>query len=248
MKRNILITGSSHGIGAGCAIAFARDEGANIGITCNKNPEGAKAVAAECEKYGVKTKIYAGDVGKHDHCKAMVEDFIATFGKIDVLVNNAGAGGKILPLAEQTDDDLSRTVAVNLTGAMMGCARAARAMIARGKGGAIVNVSSVCALYAWPGWGVYTAAKAGLSKFSHALYAELRPHGIRVTCVTPSWGRTGFNAAAGIRGASEDRALAKLCIQPEDLGRIVRGILEQPDHLAVPELTVLPQVQDIVPM
>ena len=95
MARNILITGSSHGIGAGCAVAFARDEGANVGITCNKNPAGAEAVAAECAKYGVKTKIYAGDVGSHDHCKAMVEDFVATFGKIDVLVNNAGGALQI---------------------------------------------------------------------------------------------------------------------------------------------------------
>ena len=68
MARNILITGSSHGIGAGCAVAFARDEGANIGITCNKNPAGAEAVAAECAKYGVRTKVYAGDVGSHEHC------------------------------------------------------------------------------------------------------------------------------------------------------------------------------------
>ena len=95
MARNVLITGSSHGIGAAAAIAFAKEEGANIGITCNKNPEGAEKTAAECAKYGVKTKIYAGDVGCHDHCKAMVEDFIKTFGQIDVLVNNAGGALQI---------------------------------------------------------------------------------------------------------------------------------------------------------
>ena len=73
MARNILITGSSHGIGAGTAIAFARDEGANIGICGNKSPEGAIEVAKQCEADGVKTKIYMGDVGSHDWCKETME-------------------------------------------------------------------------------------------------------------------------------------------------------------------------------
>ena len=130
---------------------------------------------------------------------------------------------------------------------MLGCRRVGAAMAARGRG-TIVNVSSVCALYAWPGWSVYTAAKAGLAKFSHGLYTELRPHGVRVTCLTPSWGRTGFNRAAGITGASEDPALAEKCTSPEELGAIVKSILETPDHLAVPDLVVQPMVQDICPM
>ena len=71
-----MITGSSHGIGAGCAIAFARDEQANIGICGNKNPEGAQEIARQCEAYGSKTKIYLGDVGSHDFCKEIMEDFI----------------------------------------------------------------------------------------------------------------------------------------------------------------------------
>ena len=95
MARNILITGSSHGIGAGLAVAFARDEGANIGICGNKSAAGAQEVARQCEAYGVKTKIYLGDVGSHDWCKATMEDFIATFGKIDVLINNAGGALQI---------------------------------------------------------------------------------------------------------------------------------------------------------
>ena len=78
MARSILITGSSHGIGAGCAIAFARDEQANIGICGNKNPEGAQEIARQCEAYGAKTKIYLGDVGSHDFCKEIMEEFIKT--------------------------------------------------------------------------------------------------------------------------------------------------------------------------
>ena len=235
--KRVVVTGGGSGYGRGIAAELAK-AGAKVWITGRD----VRKLAASAKATGAKA-VVADVTSGADWDRVMDE-----VGAIDVLVNNAGAGGRIAPLAKQSDLEIESVIATNLTGALLGCRRAAKRMIARKKGGAIVNVSSVCALYAWPGWGVYTAAKAGLSKFSHALYAELRPHGIRVTCVTPSWGRTGFNAAAGIRGASEDRALAKLCIQPEDLGRIVRGILEQPDRLAVPDVTVQPMIQDIAPM
>ena len=95
---------------------------------------------------------------------------------------------------------------------------------------------------------LYTAAKAGISKFSHGLYTELRPLGVHVTCVTPSWGQTSFNRNANISGASENPELAKLCIAPSELGAAVRNIIEMPDHLAVPDITVQPMIQDISPM
>ena len=235
--KRVIVTGGGSGYGKGIASALAK-AGAKVWITGRD----ARRLSTAAKATGARAIVADVTVG------ADWDRVFEEVGAVDVLVNNAGAGGKIRPLAEQTDDDLSRTVAVNLTGAMMGCVRAARAMIARGKGGAIVNVSSVCALYAWPSWSVYTAAKAGLSKFSHALYAELRPHGIKVTCLTPSWGRTDFNRAAGICGASEDKALAKACIQPSDLGFLVREILEQPDRLATPDVTIQPMIQSIEPM
>lgn len=116
-----------------------------------------------------------------------------------------------------------------------------------GKGIAEV-LSSVCAIHAWPGWSVYTAAKAGLLKFSHALHTEMRPYGVRVSCLIPSWGQTAFNKAAGISGAAENPNLAKDCISPGQLGKIVADIVALPDHLVVPELIVQPMIQEIVPM
>ena len=153
----------------------------------------------------------------------------------------------LVPVAEQSDEDIVSTITTNLTGVILGCARAARIMKEQ-KSGTIINISSVCALYAWPAWSVYTAAKAGVSKFSHGLYTELRPYGVRVTCLTPSWGQTAFNRSANITGASEDRELAAKCTKPEELGNLVREILETPDHLAIPDVTIQPMVQDIQPM
>ena len=187
MKRNILITGSSHGIGAGCAVAFARDEGANIGITCNRNPAGAEAVAAACEKYGVKTKIYAGDVGNHDHCRAMVEDFVKTFGKIDVLVNNAGGalqipGGPTGEFKDMPMEYWDSQIALNLNAAAY-CARYAVAdMVEKKTEGRIVNISSVHGQVTWVHRRMlpYSAGKGGLNMFTKALGVEVAKYGIRV--------------------------------------------------------------------
>jgi len=192
MARSILITGSSHGIGAGCAVAFARDEGANIGITCNKSPEGAEQVAAECAKYGVKTKIYAGDIEKHDHCKAMVEDFIATFGKIDVLINNAGGALQIPggPKGEFKDMPMEywdSQIALNLNAAAY-CSRYAVAdMVEKKTEGRIVNISSVHGQVTWVHRRMlpYSAGKGGLNMFTRALGVEVAKYGIRVNAVAP---------------------------------------------------------------
>lgn len=232
-----IVTGGGSGYGWGIAAALCT-AGANVWIT---GRDAAKLAAAARETGAAPFVADVASPADWDRLFAAVGDDLA------ILVNNAGAGGPIKPVAAQCDADIAATIATNLTGALYGCARAGRAMAARGTG-AIINVSSVCALYAWPGWSVYTAAKAGLAKFSHGLYAELRPHGVRVTCLTPSWGRTGFNRAAGISGASEDPALADKCTDPADLGRLVVQILETPDYLAVPDITVQPVAQAIEPM
>ena len=232
----VLVTGGSDGYGRGIA-AVLKKAGAEVWIT-GRNVEKLEKAA---EELGVRT-IQADASSGADWDRVMRET-----GELDVLVNNAGFGGKIVPVAEQTDEDIIRTIGTNLSGVVLGCRRAG-AMMAKRKRGIIINISSVCALYAWPAWSVYTAAKAGVAKFSHGLYTELRPHGVRVSCVTPSWGQTGFNHAANISGASENPELAAKCIAPEELGNIVRSIIEQPDHLAVPDITVQPVIQDISPM
>lgn len=232
----VLVTGGSDGYGRGIA-AVLKNAGAEVWIT-GRN---ATKLEKTAQELGVRT-IQADASSGADWDRVMRET-----GDFDVLVNNAGFGGKIVPVAEQTDEDIIRTIGTNLTGVILGCRRAA-AMMVRRKRGIIINISSVCALYAWPAWSVYTAAKAGVAKFSHGLYTELRPYGVRVSCVTPSWGQTGFNHAANISGASENPELAAKCIAPEELGNIIKSIIEQPDHLAIPDVTVQPVIQDISPM
>ena len=231
-----IVTGGGSGFGKGIAEALS-SVGAKVWIT-GRNSE--KLVAA-AEEIGVRAVVAdAGDGEDWDR-------LLAEVGDVDVLVNNAGFGGKIAPLTEQEDSDIAAVIATNLTGAILGASRVARVMAKRRRG-VIVNISSVCALHAWPSWSVYTAAKAGLLKFSHALHTEMRPYGVRVSCLIPSWGQTNFNRAAGISGASDGLTPAKDYISPSQLGKIVADLVALPDHLTVPELVVQPMVQEIVPM
>lgn len=234
--KKVLVTGGGGGYGKGIAAVLKR-AGAEVWIT-GRNAEKLHRTAGEIGVHAVEADVASG---------ADWDRVFAAIGDLDVLVNNAGAGGTLKPVAEQTDADIAAVIDTNLTGAILGCVRAAKVMTAR-RSGTIINISSVCALYAWPAWSVYTAAKAGLAKFSHGLYTELRPFGVRVTCLTPSWGQTGFNRAAGITGASEDAEKAAQCTSPEELGELVREILETPDHLAIPDVTIMPMIQDICPM
>ena len=231
-----IVTGGSSGFGKGIAEALSA-AGAKVWIT-GRNREKLSAAA---EEIGVRAFVAdASNGGDWDQ-------LLAEVGDIDVLVNNAGFGGKIAPLTEQDDAGIAAVIATNLTGAIMGASRVAKIMAKR-RHGVIVNISSVCALHAWPGWSVYTAAKAGLLKFSHALHTEMRPHGVRVSCLIPSWGHTNFNRASGIPEVSGDLTPAEAYISPSQLGKIVTDLVAMPDHLTVPELVVQPMVQEIIPM
>ncbi|MBQ8231410.1 MAG: SDR family oxidoreductase [Lachnospiraceae bacterium] len=189
--KNVLITGSSHGIGAAAAIAFAK-EGYNVGVNANKNPQGAEQVAAECRKYGVEAEVFVCDVSKHDMCKEMIEKFIERFGSIDVLVNNAGGalqipGGPDGEFKDMPMEYWDSQIALNLSSAAY-CARYAAAdMIKKGTQGSIINISSIHSEVTWVHRRMlpYSAGKGGLNMFTKALGVELIKYGINVNGIAP---------------------------------------------------------------
>ncbi|MCK6489087.1 MAG: SDR family NAD(P)-dependent oxidoreductase [Planctomycetes bacterium] len=234
-----LVTGGTRGYGHGIAQVL-RQAGAEVWIT-GRDQAGLDAA---CTRLGVRG-IRADATRSEDWDRVFATVTAASGGRLDILVNNAGAGVAIAPVHEQSDEAILASLQTNLAGAILGCRRAGALMSRQGRG-TIINISSVCAQHAWPGWSVYTAAKAGLSKFGHGLHTELRPFGVRVTTIAPSWGATGFAGAA--RLAPHDPAIAGQVMQPEELGRIVAFVCALPAHLTIPDLTVQPMVQDITPM
>lgn len=188
MKKSVLITGSSHGIGAACAEAFAK-EGYDVGINYCNSPDDAYAVAEKCRALGADAEVFQADVSKREDCERMLKAFIAHFGKIDVLVNNAGGalkmpkGGFIDMPMEYWDSQ----IALNLSSAAY-CSRiAAEDMVKKGIHGAIINISSVHSQVTWvrrkplP----YSAGKAGLNMFTKSIGVELIKYGINVNCIAP---------------------------------------------------------------
>ncbi|MCC6882182.1 MAG: SDR family oxidoreductase [Verrucomicrobiales bacterium] len=234
-NQSVIVTGGSRGYGAGIAAAFVK-AGARVWIT-GRTESSLRATASR-----IRATPFLADAADGDAWDRLLSEVTAQTGKLDILVNNAGEGVRIGPASEQTDEDIVRSLASNLTGAILGCRRAAGIMQAQGSG-LIVNIGSVCAKHAWAGWGVYSAAKAGLLQFSRCLLTELRPHGVRVTSVLPSWGQTDFTNSADLPPREAD-ILAK-CISPEDLGRLLVQLAEMPSHLVTEELTLWPMVQPI---
>lgn len=231
----IIVTGGSRGYGAGIAEAFVK-AGARVWITGRNEAK----LAETARRIGATP--FVADVAEGAAWDRLMREVLEKTGRLDVLVNNAGEGVKIGPASEQEDEDIARSIASNLTGAMLGCSRAAAVMQQQGDG-LIVNIGSACSTHAWGGWGVYSAAKAGLLMFSRCLLAELRPYGVRVTSVLPSWGQTDFTEGANLP-PREPEVLAR-CISPADIGQMIVQIAQQPAHLVAEEIKLWPMVQPI---
>ena len=188
MSKNVLVTGSSHGIGAAVAVAFA-ERGYNVGITYCKNPEGAEKTQKECLAHGIDARIYKVDLSVRGECEALMDSFLGDFGTIDVLINNAG-GALQIPKGEFDDmplDYWDSQVNLNLNAAAY-CSHAAVKNMKENKiPGRIVNISSIHATITWVKRKMlpYSAAKGGLEMFTKALGVEVAKYGIRVNCVAP---------------------------------------------------------------
>jgi NAD(P)-dependent dehydrogenase (short-subunit alcohol dehydrogenase family) len=232
-QQSVIVTGGSRGYGLGIAQAFVR-EGARVWITGRD----AEKLRKAAELIGASP--FVADVADGAAWELLISEIMAKTGRLDVLINNAGEGVKIGPVSDQTDDSIGRSITSNLVGAMMGCQRAAAIMQQQGSG-LIVNIGSACSTHAWPGWSVYSAAKAGLLMFTRCLLTEMRPHGVRVTSVLPSWGQTDFTDAAQL--PPRDPELLARCISPADMGQLILQIAQLPAHLVTEEIKLWPMVQ-----
>jgi NAD(P)-dependent dehydrogenase (short-subunit alcohol dehydrogenase family) len=164
--------------------------------------------------------------------RAAIDLCLERMGRLDILINNAGTD-VTLPIDELSEEDWLRVIGTNLNGPFLLARRAAQHMRANG-GGDIVNVASTAAKRAWPNASAYHASKWGLLGLSHALHAELRPQGIRVTAVIAGGMRTPFLLD---RFPDIDPATLQ---EPANVARAIRQVLELPRETVVPELTVLP--------
>lgn len=177
-----IVTGGGGGIGRAIALRLA-DAGVNIAIA-DIVPERCEETADRIREKGADALPRPTDVMDSEQIRAMVADTEKRFGQIDILVNNAG-GVSGRPFLDQSERSWRRHIEINLVSALAATSAAVPVMIAGGKGGAIVNVSSIEGDRAAPNFAVYAACKAGLNSFTKTMATELSEHGIRVNCIAP---------------------------------------------------------------
>ena len=226
----VFVTGGGRGLGAAICRALAAD-GAQVVIG-----EVQEALARECasalRSAGGRAEAIQLDVGAEDGVCAALDETARRYGRLDVLINNAGVD-VTAPIDELTVADWDRVIRTNLRGPFL-TSRHAVQYLGRNGGGHIVNVASTAAKRTWPNATAYHASKWGLLGLSHALHAELRPKGIKVTAIVAGGMKTPF-----LLDRFPDIDVDTLQ-EPEHVAEVIRFVLSLPPGTVVPEVMVLP--------
>jgi hypothetical protein len=221
-----IVTGASAGIGEAIAIALA----------------GIKATAATIEESGGEALAVQTDVARQEDVEALAKATTDKFGRIDIVVNNAGVMS-VSPMAEGRIDDWKHMVDVNINGVLHGIAAVLPTMIEQ-SGGHIVNIGSVAGRRPFPGGSVYAATKFAVRALSWGLHLELgAKHGIRVTDIQPGFVSTELLDTVANEAMREGWAKGwegKRPLQPEDIAHAVLYAVTAPDHVSVSEVLVRP--------
>ncbi len=186
-----VVTGGSKGIGRAIAGSLV-ESGVGV-LLCARHGEEAESAAAEMAAGASGRALgMAADVRSHHDVKGLIRRAVDEFGGIDILIANAGVGGKFGPIDEIAADDWRRVIETNLSGVYYSCHEAVPELKRRG-GGWIITVGSLAGRYAFAGGTAYNASKFGLLGFTEALMLDVRHHGIRVSCVMPGTVDTHFD-------------------------------------------------------
>ncbi len=186
------MTGGGGGIGRAIALTFAQ-AGADI-VIADIVPERCEEVVERVKELGRSALGVPTDVAQTEQVRAMVERAVEHFGRLDILVNNAGGVGR-RSFLEQSEKSWRRHIDLNLLSMLAATSASAPVMIRGGRGGAIINVSSIEGSRAAPYYAVYAACKAGMNNFTRTMALELADHGIRVNAIAPD-----FTLTPGVQG------------------------------------------------
>jgi len=178
-----IITGSRRGIGKGIAIAFAK-EGCKVVVSDYVEDKDGKNTVNEIKKLGSDAIFVKADVSKERDVKNLVDKAVKKFGKLNIIVNNAGivSFGTADTLTEK---DWDKVINVNLKGVFFGTKYAAKQMLKQGKGGRIINISSIAGLVGFPGISAYCASKGGVTEFTREAALDYASKGITVNAIDP---------------------------------------------------------------
>ncbi|HJP90345.1 MAG TPA: 2-dehydro-3-deoxy-D-gluconate 5-dehydrogenase KduD [Pyrinomonadaceae bacterium] len=189
--RVALVTGASTGLGAAIAIALAE---AGAQIACHGNTQSPQSTCDRISNAGGFTHAISGDLSEPGTPKRLIDQTLERFGRIDILINNAGTIRRA-PAVDYSDDDWAAVIEVNLTSVFRLSKLAGRQMIDRGRGGKIVNIASLLSFQGGITVPAYAASKGGVAQLTKALANEWAKHGINVNAIAPGYMRTANTAA-----------------------------------------------------
>jgi len=186
-----IVTGGNSGIGKAVVLALA-EEGANVVIDYISHPEATEEVEKKVAALGDRAIGVKADVSKIDDLQRLVDAAVKEFGRLDIMVNNAGIETRT-GILDSTEGDFDKVIAINLKSAFFGTQLAAKQMIAQGDGGVIVNISSVHEDWPMPGNTPYCLSKGGMRMLTRTAGVELAPQGVRVVGLGPGAVATPIN-------------------------------------------------------
>src|SRR5690606_7105320 len=224
----VLVTGGGSGLGTAICEMLAR-EGASVAVV-DIHEDAAAKVASRLQQEGGRAEPFGMDVSDESAILDVLPRITDKLGPLDAIINNAGVDVTI-GIKEMASADWNRVIATNLTGPFL---LSKHGLAHMAEGGHIVNVASTAARRAWPNASAYHASKWGLMGLTHALHAELRSSGIKVTAVIAGGMRTPFLLE---RFPDIDASLLQ---DPANVARSIKFVLTQPPETVIPEVMVLP--------
>jgi len=198
-----IVTGGYKGIGRGIADGLAQS-GANIVIGA-RNLEGCEEAASQLTELGVETLAVRCDVSNVQDADNLISSTVQKFGKVDVLVNNAGITGSAKSIMDMPDEEWHETLSINLTG-IFNCSRAAAREMVKKNSGKIINITSIASFMPIPHSGDYCASKGGALLLTKVMALELIKHNIQVNAICPGYFATDLNP---VMGAKIEREIKK---------------------------------------
>ncbi len=239
----VVITGASSGLGEATARHLAA-EGASVVLGARRTDR-IKSLAAELTGKGSKALALATDVTYPDQVKRLVDAAVEKFGRIDVMLNNAGLM-PLAPLERLNIDDWDRTIDVNIKGVLYGIA-AALPYMKQQKSGHIINVSSVAGHKVRPGNAVYAASKHAVRALSEGLRMEVKPYNIRTTVISPGAVATELVNSITQPDVAENtrKFVEEIAIPADSFARMVAFAINQPEDVDVNEILFRPTRQEL---
>jgi NAD(P)-dependent dehydrogenase (short-subunit alcohol dehydrogenase family) len=246
--KTAVITGGARGIGRAIALRYAR-AGAKV-VVSDREQKDVDIVADEIKAAGGEALAVQAHVGHQDQLDALVRQAVEAFGRVDVMVNNAGINPHFGPLLAADEGTVEKTLDVNLKGVLRGCKAVAPQMEKQG-GGKIINMASVGGFRPGPGSGLYGISKAGVIMLTEILAVELAPANIQVNAIAPGLIKTRFSQALWKAPELADQALRSLPArrfgEPEEVASLALYLASPASDFVTGSVFVLDGGQRVVP-